>query len=349
MKHLLFASSLALSPLLALSLTGCTLDLGDADSAASTSKDLSPSTGGPLPETCGSPELHVIGIYETYGHQGCTQPGGDAHVIIERPGNHVLVLSAYAQTDWHVTLAPGATVQAITLIGYEAQTVDLPGVPVTHDFGCGYSYPYNGGGCDTNVLLQLAESHAGAPLTSFHGCYQAGKWLLHPDGSVDSDCNTAAGYQVDELYGTCDGGGVGDGWQQRDFPTIAPPTCAGARYVRHDDRYGVWVGAIQCGSSNSYKLYMAQNANEPFLEIADYAGHGQDHCELVNPDFTLPNEDDITSGGCTTCSVGPVVDPIGVPVFARSYFGQPFQRVISTFGVELSTTMYSCGVAIPQR
>jgi hypothetical protein len=46
-------------------------------------------------------------------------------------------------------------------------------------------------------------------------------------------------------------------------------------------------------------------------------GHGQDHCELVNPAFTIPNED-ITSGGCTSCSVGGVVDVMDVPVFARA-------------------------------
>jgi hypothetical protein len=92
---------------------------------------------------------------------------------------------------------------------------------------------------------------------------------------------------------------------------------------------------------------MSGTRTGPFLEIADFAGHGQDHCELVNPAFKIPNEDDITSGGCTTCSVGPLVDLIGVPVYARSRFGEPFQRVQSRYWADLSTTFYSCGISIP--
>lgn len=39
--------------------------------------------------------------------------------------------------------------------------------------------------------------------------------------------------------------------------------------------------------------------------------------------------------------------PPGVPVYARAKFGQPFQRVISQYWADLTTTTYSCGVAIP--
>lgn len=116
--------------------------------------------------------------------------------------------------------------------------------------------------------------------------------------------------------------------------------------MRHDDHYGVWVGAILCGDATRYKLYMSGALDQPFVDIADYAGNGQDHCELVNSTFTIPDEDDITSGG-TTCSVGDIVDPIGIPVYVRSHFGEPFQRVTSQFWADLTTTVYSCGVAIP--
>jgi hypothetical protein len=348
------ALSLSLSSLLALSLAGCALDLGESGGPSA----LEPhSITGPLPPTsCGSPEVHVIGVYETHGnHGGCDHPTGDAHVSIERPGNHVLVLSAYEPTSWHVTLAPGVTIQSISLIGYEQQTVDLPGVPVIHGSGCGYSYPYNGGGCDTNQLIQLAEAQAGAPLTSFHGCYQASDWTLHADGSVDSNCNTSAGYQVDEHYGECggcggDGGGGGGGgyqWQPQSFPTVSPPTCTGPRYVRQDAALGVWVGAILCEGQDRYKLYMSPGTGAPFFELVDRAGHGQDHCQLVNPAFTLPNEFDITSGGCTTCELGPAIQPNGPRVFARASFGEPFQFTLPQPGLEQSTTFYSCGVSIP--
>jgi len=300
-----------------------------------------PLPGGTLPPSCGSPEVHVIGVYETSSNHNTV---GDAYVGIERPGNHVLVLSAYEPTNWHVFLAAGATVRSVQLLGYYAQTVDLPNVPVTHGAACGYSYPYNGGGCDTNALLALAAAQAGASVTTFHGCYQATSWKLLADGTATSDCNTAAGYQQYQYFGQCRGSGA---WERIDFPTLGTPTCTGARYLRYNDRYGVWVGAILCGASTRYKLYMSATPNDPFLEIADFAGYGQDHCELVNPAFKLPNEDDIQSGGCTSCSLGSLVDIDGPPVYARANFGQPFQRVTSRFWADLTTNAYSCGVSIP--
>ena len=331
--------------LLVLSLAGCGLYF-DGDSPSNVVLTLD----GPLPDKCGSPEVHVIGIYEARGdHQGSNHPIGSANVAIERGGSHVLVLSAYEPTSWNVRLAPNAKLEAITLIGGQEQTVNVTNVPIDRTSGCGYSYPYDGEGCDTNELLALAEAHAGAPITSFHGCYQASSWVLHQDGTADSNCNTTAGYEVSEKYAECGGDGGGDGkdWESKDFDTFSPPTCTGARYVRRDEHYGVWIGAILCGGSTYYKLYMSEHADEPFLEIADYAGHGQDHCELVNPAFTIPDEDDITSGGCTECSVHNVVDPIDVPVYARARFGEPFERVTSQFWADLTTSVYSCGVSIP--
>ncbi|HWN66640.1 MAG TPA: hypothetical protein VNM90_03310, partial [Haliangium sp.] len=38
---------------------------------------------------------------------------------------------------------------------------------------CGYSLPYNGGGCDTNQLIANAEAITGLSVTGFDGCYQA--------------------------------------------------------------------------------------------------------------------------------------------------------------------------------
>lgn len=344
-----------LAPLLALSLAGCSLYFGSADPPVSTPDPYDPDggpeePGGPLDGKCGKPEVHVISVYETHGNHGPNNhPPGTGHVAIERPGEHALVLSAYEPVNWHVTLGPGAKIQSVTLIGYHAQTVDLQGVPVARGQGCGYSYPYNGGGCDTDELLALARQLAGADITTFHGCYQASDWTLHADGTASSNCNTAAGYEVDELIGACDGGGGGepDKWEPVNFQTLTPASCTGARYVRFDPHYNLFVGAILCSDSKHYKLYASDQKTGPFLEIADYAGHGQDHCELVNPAFTMPDEDDITSGGCTTCSVGPLVDINGVPIYARASFGQPFERVVARYWADLTTTVYSCGVSIP--
>ena len=58
-------------------------------------------------------------------------------------------------------------------------------------------------------------------------------------------------------------------------------------------------------------------------EIGDTAGDGQDHCELVNPASTIPNEDDVKSG-CPACEVGPTVLSSPEAVYSRRYFGECF-------------------------
>ncbi|HWN69467.1 MAG TPA: hypothetical protein VNM90_17620 [Haliangium sp.] len=137
------------------------------------------------------------------------------------------------------------------------------------------------------------------------------------------------------------------GWIAHDFETAGDPgECTGERFVRYAPAYDRWVGAILCGSAERYKLYLGARQDDLYFEIADYAGHGQDHCELVNPDFSLLNEDDITSGGCATCALGELVDLIGVPVYARGYFGETFDLTQSVDWADLSTTWYECGVAI---
>lgn len=347
-----------LTALLALLLAGCSFYVGGDDTQAADPLDEGPS-GPAIPEEpvptvpppvpppprppseCGSPEVHVFGIYETSSDHGTV---GEAHVSIDRPGDHILALSAYEETRWQVEVGPGAAIRAVYLLGYEPQTVDLPDVPVTQGSGCGYSYPYNGGGCDTIELLSSVKERAGRGITTFHGCYQASQWTLLADGAATSNCNTDDGYEVDELLAGCIGS---DGWESVDFETLSPPSCDGPRFIRRDERYDVWVGAILCGDRDRYKLYMSEARTEPFLEIADYAGHGQDHCELVNPAFRIPDEDDITSGGCTDCEVGPLVDVDGIPVYARARFGEPFELVQARFWADLTTTFYACGVAIP--
>jgi hypothetical protein len=61
------------------------------------------------------------------------------------------------------------------------------------------------------------------------------------------------------------------------------------------------VGVILCGAAH-YKIYLSESRTEPFYQIGDYAGHAQDHCELINPDFRIPSEDDMQNGGRTACS-----------------------------------------------
>jgi hypothetical protein len=304
--------------------------------------------GPPDPTTCSGAEVQVFAIYENGGAHGTA---GVSDVKIDRPGVYRLALSSYEATDWRVSLAPGASVEAVFLFGYHAQTVNLPGVPVTthsYDqdgtFACGYSYPYNGQGCDTDQLLARVEAEVG-PLHAFHGCYRASRWALHGDASVTSNCDTAAGYEQDDFTSTtCK---PPRDWSPGSFTTVDPATCTGEQFVRYDAHYGAWVGAILCGSPEEYKLYMSLKRDAAFLQLADFAGHGQDHCELVNPGFTLPDEDNIRSGGCATCALGDLIDVIGTPVFARARFGEPFTRVTSRVWADLTTDVYACGVAIP--
>jgi hypothetical protein len=100
--------------------------------------------------------------------------------------------------------------------------------------------------------------------------------------------------------------------------------CSGPSFRRFDPRYGLWVGLVSCDPG--YRFYLAESEEGPFLPAADGGGHGQDLCELVDPTFTLPLEDDITSGGCTTCSTGWNYSFVAGEVYVRSAFGQPFLR-----------------------
>ncbi|MCU0656817.1 MAG: hypothetical protein MUF64_16660, partial [Polyangiaceae bacterium] len=81
-------------------------------------------------------------------------------------------------------------------------------------------------------------------------------------------------------------------------------SCEGPSFVRWSSEQNLWVGAVSCGDG-SVRLYLAESEQGPFLPALDIAGHGQDHCELLVPGFTLGNEDDIASGSCASCSTGP--------------------------------------------
>jgi hypothetical protein len=72
----------------------------------------------------------------------------------------------------------------------------------------------------------------------------------------------------------------------------------------------------------------------------------------VNPAFTIPNEDDITSGGCTACALGPYSNPgntqPGPPGYSRARFGDQFLFQPSWPMFNLYTPgWYECGIALP--
>lgn len=156
------------------------------------------------------------------------------------------------------------------------------------------------------------------------------------DGSCVLNCNPA--------------GNPPTPWEAFSFVSYAAATpCAGARYVRYMDEYSLWVGAVLC-TPNRYKLFLGTAKNGTFYQMGDYAGNGQDHCEMVNDGFSIPNEDDVQSGGCATCDLGPLIfsDPGLGPVFSRATFGTcfDFEPAWPQFNL-YSVEWYECGVTIP--
>lgn len=134
-----------------------------------------------------SPELLLIGVYETltphYDVLG-NHLQGNATVHITNGGEKpiVLALSSYEPTLWNIDIAPGVNVSQIILNGYYNQALSGVGgnLLVTNKSGlgnylaaCGYSWPYNGGGCDTNYLKSRLESFTGLTLSTFAGAYRA--------------------------------------------------------------------------------------------------------------------------------------------------------------------------------
>ncbi|MEE2751652.1 MAG: putative metal-binding motif-containing protein [Myxococcota bacterium] len=124
-----------------------------------------------------APELHIVGVYNA--HQNAS---GNVVVNVNRQTQMTLVLSAYDPTSWTVNVASGVQIDTILVNGYHSQTVSAPSsIPVetrSYDqtgtnFGnyCGYSLPYAGGGCDTNILISGVENYVGQSMTSFTGCY----------------------------------------------------------------------------------------------------------------------------------------------------------------------------------
>jgi hypothetical protein len=137
-------------------------------------------------------------------------------------------------------------------------------------------------------------------------------------------------------------------------PTLAYGSCAapcsGAKRVFFNSRYGKWIQVVLC-TPEVYDLFMGESQNGPFYKIGDTGGHGQDHCELVNNAFTMPNNDDINSGNCPTCqvtgagSVQNIPELWGTNVYHRSDIGEPFEfEQALQWGIHTSCT-YSCGVS----
>ncbi|HSN99357.1 MAG TPA: hypothetical protein VLS89_13770 [Candidatus Nanopelagicales bacterium] len=189
-------------------------------------------------------------------------------------------------------------------------------------------------GCGGNVVVD-AEPGSGGGTGSSSSAGGAGPGTSTGSGQTSSGTGT---------------GTMSEKWESYSFPSVEANTpCGGERYVMYNAAYSKWVGAVLC-SPERYKLFMAENKEGPYYEITDCSYHGQDHCELVNPDFTMTDDGDIKSGGCETCEISS--DIIDVPIthqgFARCSFGEPFyfEPSIGSWGL-LTATWIQCGVTIP--
>ncbi len=152
-----------------------------------------------LPGECSDVEVHVIGV---------SDGGGDSTVVLERPGHHILVLSAYEATTWNIDVKPGATLEQVYAVGHHPQRVtsNVPTAIATESAmeggagANGYVYP------DTKTvsMMKLASLRVGLHPTSFHGCYAASSWTIGENMAVSSDCGTGTYTQYNAVI-DCDG------------------------------------------------------------------------------------------------------------------------------------------------
>lgn len=153
-----------------------------------------------------APEIHVIGLYDggSSGEQsndtGVFIPGTTVvNVEGTASGNVSLVLSSYERTNWLLTGAGVASLTSVVVNGYgTSEALGIDGAKVINRSGmgnylaaCGYSLPYNGGGCDTGKLISGVEGYFGQSISSFTGVYSTSPVL----GTVTSLANPAS-FQV---------------------------------------------------------------------------------------------------------------------------------------------------------
>ena len=144
-----------------------------------------------------SSDLVVLGIYEAHsGHGGGVHPTYDATVKIvdNGPNPLTLVLSSYEPVRWNFQIDPGVVLDQIILWGYHThQFTGVNSSLVTNKSGfgavsepCGYSLPYNGGGCETHLMFAEIENFTGLTISAFAGNYRAADFTV-TTGALGND------------------------------------------------------------------------------------------------------------------------------------------------------------------
>jgi hypothetical protein len=135
--------------------------------------------------SAGGPQLHVVGVRSHLA-------GVPVRVEVARAGASTLVLSSHqGGTRWHVTAAPGATIERVILVGPGPEFGDLPqsaavpaGVPVQSYVAGGVTEGAEWPSVYTADLVAAAENVAGRSLTSFRGCNGAARFRIDEPGEV---------------------------------------------------------------------------------------------------------------------------------------------------------------------
>ncbi len=120
--------------------------------------------------------------------------------------------------------------------------------------------------------------------------------------------------------------------------------CSGQQFIRFVPEQDLWLGFVSCGDGSA-RFYLAASESGPFFPATDTAGHGQDHCELVRSGFTLPNEDEITTG-CAECSTGMNLPLEYVPAYSRANAGEPFTFTSKTGYWSYQASRIDCGCGL---
>lgn len=173
----------------------------DADGPA---QRLAEAEAAMSPEAVCGEELHVVAVDGAqpgaYNREEVEAQPASVLVRVERPGSHVIALSAYAARDWTVYAEPGAIVERIIVNGYYPQTVVAPeGALVevhetrdgnddleayVHDWPVAY-----GESPDAVVLAAKLEALSGRPITTYSSCSDASSFTVLADGMVSGYCS----------------------------------------------------------------------------------------------------------------------------------------------------------------
>jgi hypothetical protein len=129
--------------------------------------------------------------------------------------------------------------------------------------------------------------------------------------------------------------------QPFEFVDVRGGQCDGQALTRYDAFQNLWVGMIGCAEER-WRVYLSEEQFGLYFPTVDWAGSGQDHCELVNPTFFLNNEDDINSGSCSACEATSTLPLVGLPVWARGFYGAPFEFVDESEPSYFASDLY-CG------